>query len=193
MKKIANIAVDIETLSKRSTAAIIGIAAMPFSLGYDQVANEGAYFHMAIDATSCAMHGLHFDQSTVEWWSKQPEDAKRQFDYTHDIVHALEALAFYIRETKKDNGADVVRIWCQGTDFDISILRNVFALVFNDPKEEKLPWNYYDVRDSRTFINEGLRLLYPSDDNPIDRVPKAEGLRKHDVVSDCKWLIHNVK
>lgn len=36
-KKVVNIALDLETLSRRSTAAIIGIAAKAFSLGESKV------------------------------------------------------------------------------------------------------------------------------------------------------------
>ena len=57
-KKVVNIALDLETLSRRSTAAIIGIAAKAFSLGESKVTGEKTEFFRAVDGTSCAMHGF---------------------------------------------------------------------------------------------------------------------------------------
>lgn len=191
MKKVVNIAVDIETLSKRSTAAIIGIAAKAFSLGANKV-KERAEFKYAVDATSCAMLGMDFDNATVEWWSKKPAAVKEQFSYGYNIKHVLGELGKFLCDVKKENEAEEVVVWCQGTDFDISILRNAFVLANNDREEKTIPWKFTNVRDSRTFIHEGVRLIAPSVDDPYSLIPENKGWVEHDAMSDCDQLIHNV-
>ena len=194
MKKQINIAVDIETLSKRSTAAIIGIAARAFDPNGGCVEGEERGFHVAIDATSCAMFGMDFDPGTVEWWSKKPEEVKKQFDNTEKIKSALSQLSIFIEDIKLANDADEVIIWCQGTDFDIPILRNAFVCVNNDREEKTLPWKYSNVRDSRTFILDTItRFIAPGTEDPYSLIPKREGWNTHDALSDVDQLIHNVE
>ena len=193
MKKQINIAVDIETLSKRSTAAIIGIAARVFDPDGGCVEGEDKDFHVSIDATSCAMLGMDFDPGTVEWWSKKPEEVKKQFELTESIKNALSHLSLFVEDIKLANDADEVIIWCQGTDFDIPILRNAFVCVNNDREEKTLPWKYINVRDSRTYILENIRLMYPNCEEPYSVIPKRPDWNKHDALSDVDQLIHNVQ
>lgn len=193
MKKQINIAVDVETLSKRSTAAIISIAARVFDPDGGCVEGEDKDFHIAIDATSCAMLGMDFDPGTVEWWSKKPEEVKKQFELTESIKNALSHLSIFIEDIKLANDADEVIIWCQGTDFDIPILRNAFVCVNNDREEKTLPWKYINVRDSRTYILENIRLMYPNCEEPYSVIPKRPDWNKHDALSDVDQLIHNVQ
>lgn len=191
MKKVVNIALDIETLSRRSTAAIISIAAKTFSLGEAKV-KESTEFKYAVDATSCAMLGMDFDNETVEWWSKKPDVVKEQFYYGYNIRHVLGALGTFVVEVKKINEADEVVVWCQGTDFDIPILRNAFVLANNDRAEKTIPWKFTNVRDSRTFIHEGVHLIDPTVEDPYSIIPKNPNWVEHDAMSDCGQLIHNV-
>lgn len=193
MKKQINMAVGIETLSKRSTAAIIGIAARVFDPNGGCVEGEDKDFHVAIDATSCAMLGMDFDPDTVYWWSCKSDEQKKQFELTESIKNALSHLSLFIEDIKLANDADEVIIWCQGTDFDIPILRNAFVCVNNDREEKTLPWKYSNVRDSRTYILENIRLMYPNCEEPYSVIPKRPDWNKHDALSDVDQLIHNVQ
>lgn len=192
MKKVVNIALDIETLSKRPTAAIIYIAAKAFSLGDNKVTGEKLEFKQAVDATSCVMLGLDIDPATVKWWSERPEKAKEQFSYSSNLLYVLMGLSDFIQKVKEGNEVEEVVLWCQGTDFDIAILRNAFVAAYNDRAEKHLPWKYANVRDSRTFIHEGVRLIDPSVDDPYSIIPKNPDWVEHDAMSDCNQLIHNV-
>lgn len=191
MRKTINIALDLETLSKRTTAAIIGIAAKAFSLGENKVKEEAKFFQ-GVDATTCAMLGLDIDPDTVKWWSEKPQQAKEQFGYNHALRWALNDLCEFVKKVKEDNEADEVHVWCQGTDFDIAVIRNAFVVANNDRAEKTIPWKYVNVRDSRTFIFEGIRLLYPSVEDPYSVIPEKKDWVEHDAMSDCDQLIHNV-
>lgn len=143
MKKVINIALDLETLSRRTSAAIIGIAAKAFSLGENKV-KEDAYFFQSVDATSCAMLGFDIDQSTVEWWAQKPDKVKKQFSCNRSIRWALSDLCEFVNKVKTDNDADTVCVWCQGTDFDIAVIRNAFVVANKDQAEK-----YYSVEIHR--------------------------------------------
>lgn len=193
MKKVLNIAVDTETLSKRSTAAVIGIAARVFDPDGGCVEGEDKCFHVAIDATSCAMLGMDFDQDTVDWWSRKSDEQKKQFELTDRINKALSNFSIFIDDMKLLNDADIVRIWCHGTDFDVPILRNAFVSANNDRAEKTIPWEFNEVRDSRTYILENIRLMYPNCEEPYSVIPKRPDWNKHDALSDVEQLIHNVQ
>lgn len=192
MEDFVNIAVDIETLSKRPTAAIISIAARVFTLDGGPITSD-IVFRQSVDATSCAMYGFDIDPATVDWWSRQDDELKEQFKENVSIKSALENFAVYIDDALNMNNAVNAHIWCQGTDFDISILRNAYVVVNKDREEKNIPWNYSDVRDSRTFIQEGVKLLAPELEDPYSFIPKDEGWVKHDAMSDVNRLIKNVQ
>lgn len=199
MKKVLDIAIDIETLSRKPTAAIIAIAARPFYIdGWGEAGPDDEPFYKTVDATSCAMYGMDFDRGTVMYWSQQSKKAKDQFLYgwSASIENALTGLKDSIEKWKTAHGTDDVRVWMQGTDFDGSILRNAYMVVFNDDQSvgenESLPWKHDQLRDSRTFILEHMRRFHPNEE-PYSAIPKLEGLTKHVAEDDVKQLIHNVQ
>jgi hypothetical protein len=186
-KNIIDIGLDTETLSCKPNAAIIAIAAKTFSIG-----NPGGYykineeFNVTIDATSCAMYGMDFDNKTIQWWSQQKSN--QQFKCNINIKDALLELSKYLNSVKNDHNADEIRIWTQGTEFDIAILKSAFMNILPDVE---LPWNYKYIRDSRTFIFEVARLINPEIDDPYSLIPKIEW-EQHNCMSDVKNMIHNI-
>ena len=189
-----HIALDIETLSTRPTAAIISIAAKCFTFSEQQEEIPLGVFFKTINATTCAMYGLHFDVETIGWWQRQSEDAKRVHLQMSDIAvtirDALLSLKEYYRSACKLMEPSQQRplIWCQGTDFDIAILRNAYQVVIGTDT----PWPYGDVRDSRTFIHAIAGLVRPDVDDPYSIIPRNPDWHPHDALSDCDQLIWNV-
>lgn len=191
---------DLETLSLRPTAAIIQIAAKPFTLdgsSLQQTKEDGSVeplttkaFSTKVNATSCAMYGFSFDQSTVDWWSKNEakEDFCRAWGW-YTIKDALDVLIDVINQWKNETKSDQVNIWSQGTDFDISVLREAYRRVFGS--EKKLPWKYNNVRDARTYFLEAARLFEPDVEDPYSLI-KTDGT-KHDALCDCEWSIKAVQ
>ena len=199
MEKILDIAIDIETLSRKPTAAIIAIAARPFYIdGWGEAEPKSESFYKTVDASSCAMYGMDFDKGTVTFWSQQPKKAKDQFLYgwSASIENALTGLKTSIEKWKAESGTDKIRVWMQGTDFDGAILRNAYMVVFNDDQSvgenESIPWRHDQLRDSRTFILEHMRRFHPNEE-PYSPIPKLEGLNKHVADDDVRQLIHNVQ
>ncbi len=192
-KQTINIALDIETLSKRPTAAIISIAAKCFTFEGNQDIDNLPNFTYVINASTCAMYGLRIDMDTVEWWSRQSEEAKRSHLANGvnvvSIYTALCRLKEYYEDIHKEYPDATILIWCQGTDFDISIIRNAYQTVLGTDA----PWPYDHVRDSRTFIHGLVGLINPEVENPYEVIPKNPNWKAHDALSDCDQLIWNVR
>lgn len=184
-------AVDIETLSRSSNATIIGIAVKPFLLTCKQIKIPNGFkeeFYSSVDANSCIMLGMDIEPATCKWWAGQPNELKRQFSYGCDIKLVLRRVLNYIKEVSSANRAEDIRLWSQGTDFDISILHNALRTVYGSDYEQEIPWKYNEVLDARTFVKEGLRLLRLD----YDDIPPMAGYTKHNPISDVNMLIHNV-
>lgn len=211
---IVNILIDLETAAKTERAAILSIGAVPFILPSDDVLYVDALtggqvlqsqaledvqpFFATINATSCVMEGMEFDQDTVNWWSRQSTEAKSQFGdagRAMNIEQAFIGLIEYIRGIKNTFGCDI-QIWTQGTDFDIPKIRYCCTRIAEIP-EEQLPWRYNAVRDARTYVLEGLAMIHGRKSakdayKDIPSNPKADAIVSHDVIGDCYKSIWSV-
>lgn len=193
MKKYLNVMIDTETLSRRPSAAIIQIAAKPFCLDGSEPFKEicDCVFHANINATSCAMYGMDFEKETIDWWTKNIS-ANEEFKYTRDadpIKLALEGFSNQLNEWLKRCGADELKPWCQGTDFDIALMREAYRRVLGS--EEKIPWKYRNVRDARTYFLEAAEMFAPDEPNPYSLI-ETDG-EKHHALDDCDWSIKAVQ
>lgn len=194
-----NIALDLETLSTRPTAAIIAIAAQVFSFTAASAAfpvgsgSPAAQFTALVNPASCAMKGLHFDMDTIQWWSRQSSEAKSPYEQTTgqdiSIVKALASLNRWLNDIRSASPSGKILIWTQGTDFDIAILRYSFAHVLG----YETPWHHDEVRDARTFIHATLGLIHPEVENPYALIPKNPSWKPHQPLSDVDNLIWNVR
>ena len=201
--KIPHIGLDIETLSLRPTACITAIAAKTFF--FDGSVDEEHSFDCCVDATSCAMYGLTFEQRTVNWWASQSDDARQYFLDTQAIKlkDALQSLAQLYHDVQQAYDCQRVLVWVQGSDYDIAVLRNAFRTVFDDD-EKSIPWSHDCVRDARTYILANLNLLNSTGffqgfdpaynpERPYDVLPKRQGWVKHEAGSDVDQMVHNLK
>lgn len=212
MKNIINIAIDIETLSVRPTAIITQIAARVFTFDDSDSkwdSKQNRYIANINIVPSLISGNFDIDKSTVEWWKQQSDEAKEQFNNpTICLKDALIHLNNFIDLNCKLHQAEHRNIWMQGTDFDGSVLRNAYFETFPDNKDHKIPWNFHELRDSRTCIMEWYELMYPDDEtnDPYTRIPEMKPeertrdsidsgstFNKHNAMYDCDMLIHNMK
>lgn len=132
------------------------------------------HFVRETDLNSQFVTGLFdFDQNTSEWWGKQSGKAKlamagditkcedistaqqaRNLLQSQDLLNdALADLDGWIREILSKSKVDNFCIWCQGTDFDIPILRYAAERTHcNKLLPMALHHKYF--RDCRTAIYE---------------------------------------
>lgn len=194
MKNRINIAIDLETASLRSDAAILSIAAQVFQperfdlMTKNFLSNDGA-FNCNVNLASCGTSGLHIDNDTMMWWSKQSDDAKASILMPPVLLStALQEFSNWLAAMRQKYDADIL-LWAQGSDFDFPILRNAFRVCGLE-----LPWDYKSQRDARTFILEGLYLSHG--DTDYHRIPDMnteEGAWvRHSALSDAQRLAWNV-
>lgn len=160
---MTDIMVDLETLSTSMDAVILTIGAVAFDRKTFKVVDE---FYRKIEMNSCEELGLRKSQATVDFWNKQPEEAKAEAFSQHDRVHIRDAMYDFIQFWIKNKGE---RFWCNGANFDEPILSTVF---------EKLnfykPWKFWNVRCVRTYLDVAGRSM------------KDYGWAAHNALSDCK-------
>ena len=139
--------IDIETLGVTPNAAILTIAAQsfdPFGTGYYP---QHYYTRVSLEGQENRI----IDESTLNWWSAQPDHAKAEAfadDGRISLDQALDELGKLIWHSKF--------LWCQGPTFDCTILENAYNS-YNKP----VPWQYYMVRDSRTVHSLWPELAIP--------------------------------
>lgn len=127
--------IDLETMSTASNAAIVSIGAVHFD-------DTGIFdeFYVNIDLESCMKKGMKVDGSTVMWWLKQSDDARKAL--RGDNVPIIDALRSFRDWLPKGN----LQVWGNGASFDNVILGNAYKA-----HNGTVPWPYYGDRCFRTF------------------------------------------
>lgn len=160
---MSHIMVDLESLSTAPNATILTIAAQPFD-PFGRGHHETNYY-WRLDLES--QEGRHINDSTIDWWSTQPEAAAEAFNPENRVPlkRALDELRPLLW--------NATAIWSQGS-FDFVIIENAYASF-----GESAPWQFWKVRDSRTVIS-----LYPDCPKPITA---------HHALVDCQVQIDRLQ
>ncbi len=150
-----------------------------------------------VDLRTCVVDGFDFDPDTVKWWSERSDEAKEAVcrDLAEPVTDVLFAALDYIREIVAQYQLESICLWCQGTDVDIAILRNL-CKKYDVDLEDTIP--HTSFRDCRTMILEAQQakwpnatrspLAYPNDAYILfDPLPDeyANGKEAHDALYDA--------
>lgn len=171
MKK-TNIMLDIETLGCKTTSAMLSIGAVMFDINTGEIQD---CFHHYIDLQDCLNYGLTVDASTIIWWLKQSDDARKAIyeQKGMPLKYVLSQFTTYFNRCK-ELGGEEPQIWGNGASFDVSILQYAYEKL-----NMEIPWSFYNVRDVRTAV-----MYYPE----VKANMEFEGIR-HDALDDCKYQI----
>lgn len=133
--------IDIETLSTKSNAVILSIAAVNFDLDTGLI---GDNFYKKIDIQSCLDIGLHIDGDTLKWWLNQNTDTLKEAiaEAEHVGVVLVEFISFV-----KNLQQDKLCVWGNSARFDLGLLENTL-----NKSGFLLPWKHYNERDVRTLV-----------------------------------------
>ena len=158
--------------------------------GFAKNADDTEHFCVRVDLNSQFVEGLwDFSQSASEWWRRQSDAAKQAVVGRLDITKgdwkkftgaaykdpmkmalndALLSFGEWTGGVMKERECDSVCLWCQGTDFDIPILRYA-AECCSLPS--LLPKHKF-FRDCRTAVYEGVTawLGRPDGDQPYSQL-----------------------
>ena len=190
-----NIMIDLETLSTRTNASVISIAAVEFGLNGD----TGRKMILKIKPSEWGKYDRHIDGNTIAWWMGQDADAVKNlfakdgedftlldalshlFDFVKEcdmpipITQEQEMTASFMSSFRYSDVKDKkIKVWGNGSTMDITILQSAYEY-FNMP----IPWQYWAVNDVRTIVD-----LNPE----IKKNCTFEGV-KHNPIDDCKHQI----
>lgn len=140
---------DIETMGTDSYSSILSIGAVEFDITTGRTGKE---FYQNISLQSCMYIGLVVNASTIMWWMKQSEEARKSFD--SDSVTITEALKKF--SSFCDMG---YQVWGNSASFDCGILKNAY-----DKCKITIPWDFRKERCVRTLVsfNPEIKNNYPS-------------------------------
>lgn len=131
---------DIETLGTKPGSIILSIGAVAF--GRHGLAAE---FYTPILETSCRHHGLTADESTLNWWAQQSQEA-RDAAFNDPAAVALDYALQRFHEWYTDQ--QFKRVWCHGATFDVPLLEAAYRAIGQTP-----PWAYNEARCTRTLYD----------------------------------------
>ncbi len=140
---MSEVMLDLETLSTRTNAVILVIAAIKFNRNDPELPLERLQtFYRRIDIQSCVEVGMHTDPKTSQWWDEQDSIIRKEA-FKKERVNIRSALQdftkFYGNST---------HIWSQGANFDIPILDEAYRRCDLEP-----PWKFWQARDTRTIYD----------------------------------------
>ena len=178
--RFGNMMIDVETLSTRTNASIIEIAAVEFNKLSGEI---GDTFDILIKPSEWGCNGRDADGRTVLWWMNQSVEAKKRYNGDENnmssLHNALCDLTLFVKNhdnTDKQSGKSVV-VWGNGATMDITILQSAY-----EHFHMETPWKYWAVNDCRTIVD-----IMPE----IKKYTPFEGV-KHSAMDDCKHQIKYV-
>ena len=134
--------IDMETLAVSPRAVVLSLGAVHFSPHSNGV-QDSIYFKIDLDEQDSL--GREIDPNTIEWWSKQDPVIMDEAFSPNDRIPLKEAMD---RFHKFAWGCDA--FWSHGATFDLVIIEDILRQL-----KRPLPWNYWQLRDTRTLFDLG--------------------------------------
>lgn len=177
--------IDFETCSLSSDAAIMQVAVIPWLRDADMEPfmskADAEPFVNYVDLRSCLVEGMDFDSNTIDWWSRQSDEAKHAVcqGLAEPIADVTVGIIDYLREIIKRYQLDSICLWAQG-DTDISQLRSLCSR-FDIDLEDTVP--HTSFRDCRTVILEAA--LIEAERSMTGKSTRANGIAlPHQIQAD---------
>jgi len=138
-----DIMIDLETMGQGPNAAIIALGAVEFDIDKSLL---GRGFYQVVDLQSSIASGGVADASTILWWMKQSDEARKEFAREgNPISKVLFEFSMWLYDAAERSK---LCIWGNGATFDNVILSSAYR----NAKLEQ-PWMYYGDRCYRTIKN----------------------------------------
>ena len=133
--------IDIETLGTEPDCVVLSVGACKFDPFTNVEPHTRTLWRPSADEQMNA--GRSVLESTLEWWAKLPK-------HIQDEAFSEEGripLDQFFKDLNKWLW-DVDKIWCQGPQFDMVILENLFKQFDHHRR-----WAFWQVQDCRTIFN----------------------------------------
>lgn len=156
--------IDIETLDTSPTSLILSVGACIFDPYSDTEPHSKTTFYPSVEEQF--EYGRTVSDATLAWWKKQ-DVAILEASLTEDNRCSLASFAAKLNKFL----VAVDKIWCQGPQFDMVIIENLFGTINHHRN-----WKYWQIMDSRTLFQ-----LMPED--PRRKIQQ----NLHDPAEDAYW------
>jgi len=159
--------VDMETMAVSPSAVVLSLGAVHFDPHSDDI---GDTLYFKIDLDDQDKLNREIDPNTIEWWSKQDPKIMEEAFSPNDRISLSNAID---RFHKFAWGCDA--FWSHGATFDLVILENIYKQL-----GKPLPWNYWQLRDTRTLFDIGFKAVMPQagkHDALQDAIRQAKGVQ----------------
>ena len=133
-----HIVVDLETADNLPGAAILSIGAYVFT-----GPQKGDKYYCGVDMQSSLAAGLTMSDSTMVWWGKQSEQARKVFTDPRRVTLAVALYDFAMFLSRYSDA----RVWGNGASFDNATLQIAYSRT-----GQPLPWKYWNDRCYRTAV-----------------------------------------
>ena len=133
---------DLETLDTKPTAVILSLGAVKFDPKTQSVPAELPKLLLKFEIDAQNDLGRTTSDDTIEWWGKQPPHIQEEAFGLEGRTPLAEAIDQFHKFVWNSD-----RVWSQGC-FDIVIIEDLYRMVGRTP-----PWNYWQIRDSRTLFD----------------------------------------
>ena len=150
---------DMETMAVSPNAVVLSLGAVhfnPYGNGY------GDKIYFKIDLDDKDKLNREIDPKTLEWWSKQDPAIMEEAFSEEGRISLVDAMDQF---HKFAWGCSA--FWSHGATFDLVIIENIYRQL-----GKNLPWQYWQLRDTRTLFDLGF--------NPD--MPQGS---KHDALQDA--------
>lgn len=177
--KTLHIALDLETLDTKSTAAILSIGAAFIEPDLSTV-HVFPSFYAQVSIEDAMKHGT-VNPNTLHWWFQQEDKVRKEISNAsiNTLAKALEDFTAWIRmiENRFNYNGDTVQLylWGNGVDFDNAILANAYKAI-----GEEQPWGFRSNMCYRTLKN-----LYPEIPKVTPTIPHHA---MHDAIAQAEHL-----
>jgi hypothetical protein len=151
--------VDMETLAVTPNAVVLSLGAVhfdPHQTGY----TDSIYFKIDLDDQDKLNREI--DPNTIDWWAKQDPKIMEEAFSPENRIPLIDAINQF---HKFAWGCQA--FWSHGATFDLVIIESIYKQL-----NKTLPWNYWQLRDTRTLFDLGW--------DP--EMPKGN---KHDALQDA--------
>lgn len=166
--KITDIMLDLETLGTTPGCGILAIGAVSLDLQHR--------FYEKIYPSSNKSFRLFTEKDTLDWWAKQSDAARNEsFGGTLCLDQALNNFAIWFKSLSAES--EKIRVWGNGADFDLPILRVAYKKT-----AIKCPVGNFSARCYRTLREEF----------PDVKKPAFVGER-HTAIADARFQAEHLK
>lgn len=156
--------IDIETLGTTPNCVVLSVGACKFDPYVNREPHTLKLWRPDVDQQMAQNRSV--DDSTLEWWSKQPADIREE---AFGDINRVAVTQFFKELNAYLVGVD--KIWCQGPQFDMVILEDLYAQF-----KHHRGWAFWQINDCRTLFN-----LMPADPR------KAIQKNLHSADQDAYW------